>query len=300
MRCDKCGRDAVLCQKYSGQHLCREHFIADVEAKAKREIRSHHGMRSGDHIAIALSGNAQGYAVLIFLKKLTAQRRDVRISAITIDEGTASDPAAAQAVKMAESEGVPYHVGSFKEAFGVTLDEIAQEKGLLVSRQYRKVLCRTLLHRIARDHGCTRIAYGLTLDDRARDVLEQMIAGAGEQMIVPHRTTGEFLPAIAPFMQVPEEEVRMYAEMQGGTCTPAFDSLNDDSLHDTLKTMLEAYDHNHPATRYALINLRENLVSAGSKHMDGVETCPDCGELCTAGICGSCRIRGEFKGEHCT
>jgi tRNA(Ile)-lysidine synthase TilS/MesJ len=300
MRCDKCGSDAVLCQKYSGQHLCREHVITDVETKAKREIRSHHGLRSGDHIAIALFENDRDYALLIFLKKLTAQRRDVRISAIIIDEGTAGTPDTGHAVKMAESEGVPSHVGSFNEAFGITLDEIAREKGLVVSRQYRTVLCRTLLHRIARDHGCTRIVYGLTLDDRALDVLEQMITGAVEQMIVPHRTPGEFLPAIAPFRQVPEEEVRMYAELQGGKCTPAFDSPHSDSLHDTLKTMLEAYDHNHPATRFALINLRENLVSAGSKHMDGVEMCPDCGGLCTAGVCENCRIRGEFKGDHCT
>ena len=193
MRCDKCRREAVLCQKYSGQHLCREHFIADAEAKAKREIRSHKGMCSGDHIAIALSGNDQGYALLIFLKKLTTQRRDVRISAITIDEGAASNPATAQAMKMAESEGVPCHVGSFKEAFGVTLDEITQEKGPLVSRQSRKVLCRTLLHRIARDCGCTRIAYGLTLDDRALDVLEQMITGSrGEDDRAAQDTTGIF------------------------------------------------------------------------------------------------------------
>ncbi len=300
MRCDKCGKEAIFCQKYSGQHLCREHFIADVEVKAKREIRSHKGMCSGDHIAIALSGNDQGYALLIFLKKLTAQRRDVRISAITIDEGAASNPATAQAVKMAESEGVPCHVGSFKEAFGVTIDEITQEKGPLVSRQYRKVLCRTLLHRIARDHGCTRIAYGLTLDDRALDVLEQVVTGAVEQMIVPHRTPREFLPAIAPFMQVPKAEVQMYAELQGGKNTPAFDSPQQDSLHDTLKMMLEAYDHNHPATRYALINLKENLVIAGSGHINGVEACPDCGEPCTAGICGNCRILGEFEGDHYT
>jgi tRNA(Ile)-lysidine synthase TilS/MesJ len=43
----------------------------------------------GDHIAVALSGDAGSSALLYFLKKLTASRRDIRISAITVDEGIA-------------------------------------------------------------------------------------------------------------------------------------------------------------------------------------------------------------------
>ena len=87
MQCDKCRREAVLFQEYSGLHLCKQHFEADFERKAKHEIRSHHWLVPGDHIAVALSGDANSSALLCFLKKLTSSRRDIQISAISIDEG---------------------------------------------------------------------------------------------------------------------------------------------------------------------------------------------------------------------
>ena len=88
MQCSKCHRDAIVFQSYSGLHLCDQHLIADVEAKAKKMIRAQGWLRPGDHIAVLLSGDQSSSALLYFLKKLTAHRRDIRISAITIDNGT--------------------------------------------------------------------------------------------------------------------------------------------------------------------------------------------------------------------
>ena len=70
MQCNKCRRDAILFQEYSGQHLCKYHVEADVEAKAKYEIRRNRWMTPGDHIAVALSGGKNSSALLYFLKKL--------------------------------------------------------------------------------------------------------------------------------------------------------------------------------------------------------------------------------------
>ncbi|MFQ6063498.1 MAG: tRNA lysidine(34) synthetase TilS, partial [Methanosarcinales archaeon] len=36
MKCTKCNNNAIIYQKYSGVHLCKEHFIYDVERKIKR------------------------------------------------------------------------------------------------------------------------------------------------------------------------------------------------------------------------------------------------------------------------
>ncbi|MFA5003605.1 MAG: hypothetical protein WC502_11600, partial [Methanolinea sp.] len=80
--CSKCKREAILYQPYSGQHLCREHLVADIEAKAKRTIRQHRGMLPGDHIAVILSGNAVENALLFFLRKLTGKRKDIQVSGI--------------------------------------------------------------------------------------------------------------------------------------------------------------------------------------------------------------------------
>ena len=84
MKCSKCLQDAIIFQPYSGLHLCGQHIIADVEAKAKKVIRAHGWLKSGDHIAVFLSGDQSSSALLYFLKKLTAQRHDIRITAIII------------------------------------------------------------------------------------------------------------------------------------------------------------------------------------------------------------------------
>ena len=39
MKCSKCRREAIIYQRYSGLHLCEQHFNRDFEAKAKRAIR---------------------------------------------------------------------------------------------------------------------------------------------------------------------------------------------------------------------------------------------------------------------
>jgi hypothetical protein len=54
-------------------HLCSEHLILDIEAKAKKAIRKNRWLASGDRIAVALSGNPSSAAVLLFLRKLVGK-----------------------------------------------------------------------------------------------------------------------------------------------------------------------------------------------------------------------------------
>jgi hypothetical protein len=82
MQCSKCRNKGIIYQPYSGQHLCRDHFISDFEAKAKRAIRMHKGIRSGDHIAVVLDGNPAAGALLVFFRNLTGKRKDIRVSEI--------------------------------------------------------------------------------------------------------------------------------------------------------------------------------------------------------------------------
>jgi tRNA(Ile)-lysidine synthase TilS/MesJ len=87
MQCSTCRHEAVIFQPYSGRYLCGDHLILDLEAKAKRAIRVHHGMQPGDHIAVILTGDSAGNALLMFLRKLTGKRKDIRVSAVFVDNG---------------------------------------------------------------------------------------------------------------------------------------------------------------------------------------------------------------------
>jgi hypothetical protein len=86
MQCSKCRNEGIIFQPYSGQHLCREHFIADFEAKAKRAIRVHRWMQPQDSVAVVMSGDPADHALLFFFRKLTAYRRDIRLSEVPAGE----------------------------------------------------------------------------------------------------------------------------------------------------------------------------------------------------------------------
>ncbi len=131
----------------------------------------------GDHIAVALSGDQSSSALLYFLKKLTSNRRDIRISAISIDEGITGYRNPASAIRIAELLDTECIMGSFQENFGITVDEIAHIKGIALSCTYCRVLRNFLLNRIAIEHGITKLAVGHTLDEGAASVLKNVLQG---------------------------------------------------------------------------------------------------------------------------
>ncbi|NMB79249.1 MAG: hypothetical protein GYA23_09185 [Methanomicrobiales archaeon] len=90
MQCSKCRNEAVIFQRYSGQHLCSAHFVLDFEARAKRVIRQNQWMRPGDRIAVLQDGSAGSAALLWLFLALTHQRKDLEVSAFHCS-GTAAD-----------------------------------------------------------------------------------------------------------------------------------------------------------------------------------------------------------------
>ena len=292
MQCNKCRREAILFQEYSGQHLCRHHSEAAVEAKAKYEIRRHRWMVPGDNIAVALSGGKNSSALLYFLKKLTSDRRDIHLSAITIDEGIDgySDPGCAMRIARAlDIECIPV---SFLEGFGSTADGIALKKGSGFSRRYCSVLRNFLLNRIATEYGVTKLALGKTLDDGAVSVLENILKGTPERLVGFKQTGRRKIPHIHPFISIPQKEVELYADHHLDGCNLSGYPYKNDPFHGDVKTMLNDFALRHPATKFALTNLGKNLAVTCSS-IDGlIPFCEQCGEPGDS-ICPGCRIMNE-------
>ncbi|WP_067078557.1 ATP-binding protein [Methanoculleus horonobensis] len=280
MKCSKCRRDAILFQRYSGLHLCEQHFNRDFEAKAKRAIREHRWIESGDTVAVALSGGKDSSAVLFFLHRLLGERRDVRLMAITVDEGISGYRDPAQARTIAESMGVPWVTATFADEYGITLDEIVGRKGTGLSCSYCGVLRRALMNRIAREHGVTKFAYGFNLDDEAQSVLMNALRGDADRLTRPVRETEGMVPRIKPFMYIPEREVALYAFLHVEGFDLAGCPYAGDALRGDVRGILDDYTYRHPATKYSLVNLGEAL--RGTERPEGEKmgfgVCERCGE----------------------
>jgi uncharacterized protein (TIGR00269 family) len=295
MQCDKCRSGAVIFQQYSGLHLCRKHFAADFEAKAKRAIRTHRWMKKNDHIAVALSGGKNSSALLCFLKALISERRDIMVSAITIDEGIPKYRNPSNAVRIAESLGADCVVASFRDAYGTGMEEIvagSKERG---SCLYCRVLRRTLLNRVACEQGVTRLATGYDLDDQAQSVLMDVLQGDALHLLRPQEEIAGMVPQIRPFMYIPKREVGLYAHLHvkgfvEGRCPYAHDTLRTD-----VNAVLNDYTLRHPSTKYSLVNLAGRFAQAGAAVKEEIQTCEHCREPC-GGTCQSCRILKEVLG----
>lgn len=292
MKCSKCRRPAIIYQRYSGLHLCRDHFVADFQAKAKRAIRTHKWLDSGDSIAVALSGGKDSAALLYFLREMVTNRPDVGLFAVTIDEGISGyrDPAVPK--KIAEEMGVRHHTFSFKDEYGITADEIVEQKGTALSCSYCGVLRRRLLNSAARSLDANSLALGLNLDDEAQSVLMNTLRGDAESLLRGNKERVGLIKRIKPFIYIPEREVALYAYLHvrgfaTGTCPYAHGALRAD-----VRNLLNDYAWRHPSSRHCLVRLGEKLASLNVRTESSPTYCPECGEIC-GDICRSCQMLSE-------
>jgi tRNA(Ile)-lysidine synthase TilS/MesJ len=277
MQCSRCSRDAIVFQPYSGLHLCDQHLIADVEAKAKKVIRAQGWLRPGDHIAVLLSGDQSSSALLFFLKRLTAQRRDIRITAITVAEGTGARSDTSRAKRIAERLDTEFLEVSLSDESGIRNEIVAGKKQDITTLPLFTTSRSILIDKTAQQHGITKIGWGLCLDDAAGMVLGSVIRGEGGEL-VGGSSGQDGLLRICPFISVTAAEVSLYAALCGFGNEQTLSPDQGDGLHKDTFAMLESYTNNHPAKKYALLILGENLAGS-SKGMAGlIQECVYYGE----------------------
>ncbi len=233
LRCTKCRNDAIISQRYSGQMLCRDHFIRDLEGKAKREIRRNQWLRSGDRIGVALSGGAASAALLSILLRLTEKRRDIKLCALHIDTGEGK--ARRSAEEIATSAGVLLLV--HKRNSGHTIEED--------------------ISACASAAGITAVAYGKTLDDEAETIFKAFVSG--DIRSLGSGSGPEEICWIYPLETIPTTEVRLYAALH-------FDGVifveeEGDELSGNIRRILGAYTSRHPSTLYAVYHIGRRIRS---------------------------------------
>jgi hypothetical protein len=243
MKCDMCRDEAVLFQSYSGRHLCGRHLTADIEVRAKRSIRAHHWLCSGDHIAVVISGDKKSGALLSFMKKLTADRHDIRLSAVPPGGADTGKSARSAALKVAALLRIP------------CLRTLSPD-GSLAAPQDR----------------ITKIALGFSLDDIAQGVLAQFLFGDASRLIYPWPTGSRPVPVICPFITVPSDELDLFWDCLGTgiDLVPGTSSCEDPQKE--IPAFLEEYSHCHPATKFALLNLGEQLSNGNAAALPFTDT----------------------------
>ncbi|MGB5100330.1 MAG: tRNA lysidine(34) synthetase TilS [Methanothrix sp.] len=242
-KCDKCPRCGVIYQRYSGMHLCREHFEEDVHRKIRESLRRTHLFGHGSRIALGLDGGRKSATLAFVLRNLFARRRDIDLLAVIIDEGKKASLTSDQACLVAEQLGVPYIVKS--------LPHLADQKPPRMVQSARK---RDLLICTAEENGAGILATGETLDDEALDIFISYLRGDVDAIVPEGSVSGEQRVAwIKPLRRIPGKEVRLYAIGQDLGFADAGELSNTDALRIAAKRLLCDFDCRHPGTNYSLL-----------------------------------------------
>jgi len=290
MQCSKCHRDAIIFQPYSGLHLCNRHVAADVEAKAKKMIRAQGWLKPGDHIAVLLSANPGSSALLYFLKQLTGKRCDIQVSAITIADGQNAHPDISRAKLIADDLDTELLVVSWQDDSDIKTEAGAGKDHNGTSPPPSRSI---LPERIAQRHGITKIAWGLCLDDAAGVVLGSIIRGEVDEL-VRGSPVQDNLIRICPFISVTAAEVSLYAAFCGYSNDRTILQDQGDLLHKDTIAMLDSYTNNHPATKYALLNLGVNLAGSPAGIAGLIHACEWYGKY-QQGICIDGSVASEVN-----
>jgi uncharacterized protein (TIGR00269 family) len=296
-------QETFFYRKYSGQKLCRKCFGKSVEAKVRATITKHHMLEFNDRLAVAVSGGKDSLSLLHILAKLQKYRPKTTLTAVTVDEGIKGyrDEALDIAIKNCETLKIPIHIVSFKELFGVTLDELitkvrAKGQTELTPCAYCGVLRRRAMNVAAREVEATKIATGHTLDDETQTALMNILRGDTTRLSKEKPTTNKVHPLlvrkIKPLCEIPENESALYAytkkiTFQDTPCPYASDALRND-----IRTMINNIEEKHAGTKFTISRTMERLRPAIEQiaTKENFKTCKECGEPSAQELCKTCEM----------
>ncbi len=303
VRCDRCDAEAVIDQPYRSGHLCGPHFRSQVSERVRREMHRQLPRFSGGTIGVALSGGKDSAVALALTHRYFDRRPNVRLIALTVDEGIAGyRPATIRAAEeLTRRLGVEHRIVRAETEIGTTTDAAVPLLEGTAPCSYCGVWRRTLLNRAARDEGADLLVLGFNLDDLAQTVLMNVVRAdlaRLERMAPHHDRQPRLIPRLAPLAQIPEREVYLYARLLGlpfdhGEC-PHAGAASRNLFREVLWQLEDAL----PGTRQALLRTQAQLAPllAAARSPGGPGRCEACGEPASGARCRACEYLLESRG----
>lgn len=300
-------RDAVYMRPYSGEKLCTKCFCQSIEDKARATIAKYEMFKLDDKIMVAVSGGKDSITLLHVLAGIEKDFPKASLCAVTVDEGIKGyrDEALNFAAKNCGKLGVEHFVTSFKDLYGVKLDELVQMireriENRLTPCAYCGVLRRRALNLAARKAGMDKLVTAHNLDDETQTILLNIIHGDALRIArvkpVLTGTHPRFVQRVKPFTEVPEREIAFYAylkkiEFQSVPCPYAPTALRSD-----IRTILNRLDEKHVGTKFTLLRSVEKIRPALEKIVKETKLrdCKLCGEPTTDEVCKPCKMLLEL------
>ncbi len=319
-------RIADTYRKIDGRYLCKICFSAWVSETVNKTIRKKKLFGREDRIIVGLSGGKDSTVLLDILYKL--QRKfPTELIAVCIDEGIAGyrDDGLPIAKMNADRLGVEFHMFSFKELFGHSLDEIVKQSRYLQETEpstrqnkliqhgpcsYCGVFRRKALNIAARKLDGDKVATGHNLSDVSQTIMLNLLRGDSTKLlqgeIAPEKTYDLFVPRVKPLQAVPERDVVLYAfyndiVYHSTECPYAIEAMRLD-VRNFLTELEEKYPGTQKSIKNSLEDIQEKFSELPNENTAEKELilnqCKICLEPTNTKICKGCQMLNSLFKDH--
>lgn len=286
MRCTLCSARAVVLEPA----LCSAHFSSRFEKKVAKTITKYKMFTKRERIIVAASGGKDSLALLFILK-----RQGYNVSALAVDEGISGyRPLKLRALEAhCSKEGIGLDIVSFKEQYGITLDE-AVKKTRTIPCTVCGILRRDILNKHAQEYDV--LATGHNMDDEAQAVLMNIFKNDLSILARTGPVSGimpkdRFIKRVKPFYLCSEKETMVYSYVNS-LYTPFVECpYVVRSFRAEIRDSLNEYECRHKGTKESVL---DSFLSFSSQLKEATEQnlglCRKCGAPCAGEICNSCQI----------
>ena len=299
MVCKKCTEKPVMKLINSDISLCKSCYIKYFEKKVKSTISKYKLIEKNDHIVVAVSGGKDSTTLLYLIKKITKGRRDIKITALAIDEGIHDyrDKSLEFLKDFCKQNQIELKIFSYKEEFGKSLDEIMKTyKGIPCS--ICGVLRRYLLNKKSKELEATKLATGHNLDDEAQSILMNIFRRNMKTSARMGPITGivkdkRFIRRIKPLYLLTEKEVTAYAYLKGLMDKFTECPYASDAYRNQVRNLLNDLETKYQGTKHSVITSFLEILPTLKQHYketsEEIKSCKICEEPCSQGICKTCQ-----------
>jgi uncharacterized protein (TIGR00269 family) len=298
IQCLKCKKPAITFIRYSGAHLCKNHFIEFVERRVKKDIKKQGKTNAHATIGIALSGGKDSTVALYLMHEIFSKRPDITLYAVTVDEGIKGyrDDSLPIAQKNCKKLGIEHHVISFEEAIGKTMDDVALLHDELGECSYCGVFRRFCLNKKTKELGVDRLVTGHNLDDMAQSILMNFVNGDMQKLarLGPHsKIQPGLIPRMLPLRTIPEKEVMVYALVKNIEFHNAECPYSTRALRGSFRDIIDGLENQTPGTRHSILTSYESIKELLLTQYPPMKlnTCPTCGEPTSQKQCKTCLLK---------
>jgi len=303
IQCMKCKKPAITFIRYSGAHLCKNHFTEFVEKRVKKDLKKQGPTNTSTTIGIALSGGKDSTVALYLMHEIFSTRPDITIYAITVDEGIRGyrDISLPIAKTNCEKLGIEHHIISFHDTIGTTMDKIASLHDELGECSYCGVFRRFCLNKKTKELGVDRLVTGHNLDDMAQSILMNFTNGDMPKLarLGPHLSVQPgLIPRCIPLQTIPEKEIMLYALVKNIPFHNAECPYSTRALRGSFREIIDSLEDATPGTRHSILRSYESIKPLLHQQYPPVELnpCKVCNEPTSQTICKTCLLKKRITG----